>query len=70
MLKFLKENWFLILAIIYVFSPIDLIPEFVPIFGSFDDGGILLVELIRRISGKPKKAISQTEKKLISDSNE
>lgn len=63
--SFIKENWFLILAIIYVISPFDFIPEaLAPILGPFvmiDDAGILFIELVRRILGRKKKSINKLE---------
>jgi len=46
--KFLKENWLMILAIVYVFFPLDIIPDAVPILGSTDDALLLLLDLIKR----------------------
>jgi len=50
MWKFLKQNWLLILSLLYIISPIDFIPEFFlgPI-GIIDDGGLILVMLIKAI---------------------
>lgn len=46
-LPFLKDNWLLIFVIIYLFLPVDLIPDVIPILGKVDDAGLLVVELIR-----------------------
>lgn len=46
MMKFVKENWLLVAAILYVLSPIDLIPDFVPAIGYSDDLAILVLTLI------------------------
>jgi uncharacterized membrane protein YkvA (DUF1232 family) len=54
---FLKENWLLALAVLYVFSPIDLIPDILPAIGGLDDSLLVLIELIRQY-GKYKKGTS------------
>lgn len=69
--NFIKENWFLFLAIVYIISPFDLIPDILaPILGPFvlvDDLGILLIELYRRFRKKKKSPINRLEKKLLED---
>lgn len=63
---FLKENWFLILAILYVLFPLDIIPDLAPILGTADDASLLVFELIRRSMNKPKMPINNAEKQLMS----
>ena len=48
MKKFIKENWLLILSLLYVLSPIDLLPEFIlgPL-GIVDDLGLILLLLTK-----------------------
>lgn len=46
--KFFKENWLIILAIIYLIWPIDIIPDVVPVAGQTDDSILLVIEMIRR----------------------
>jgi len=46
--KFLKKNWLLIVGLLYLIAPIDLIPDIIPIVGTMDDAGLLLIELVRR----------------------
>ena len=46
--KFFKENWLIILAIIYLIWPIDIIPDIVPVAGQTDDAVLLAIEMIRR----------------------
>lgn len=55
-LAFAKENWLLILAILYVLSPIDFVPDFVPLLGYTDDLGVLLVSLLVSILQYYRKA--------------
>lgn len=56
MKNFLKENWLLILGIIYLIMPIDLVPDVVPVAGAVDDATILGIELIRRwLNSRPIK---------------
>ncbi len=45
---FLKNNVFLILAIIYLILPIDLIPDRVPLFGNLDDATLFVLALIQK----------------------
>lgn len=48
MKEFLKENFWLIFAIIYIVSPIDFIPDILPVLGFTDDIMILIATLIYR----------------------
>lgn len=49
LLKFVKNNFFLILAVLYVIWPIDIIPDFLGIIGGpipfTDDGAVLFSAL-------------------------
>lgn len=43
MLRYIKENWVIILSLIYILSPIDFIPEIlVGPLGLIDDLGVVL----------------------------
>ncbi|MBN1374256.1 DUF1232 domain-containing protein [Candidatus Dojkabacteria bacterium] len=46
--NFLKENWLLIVAIIYLIWPLDIIPDFTPFVGQTDDSVLFAIELFRR----------------------
>lgn len=47
--RFMKENWISILLMIYILSPIDLIPEAIlPVIGQTDDFVVGLLEVMRR----------------------
>lgn len=51
MLKFIRENWLIILSAIYIVSPFDIIPDFIVGMGLTDDiavvVGNILVKLIQ-----------------------
>lgn len=55
MKKFFKENWILILSLLYILSPIDFIPEFLlgPL-GIVDDLGFILFLLFKAFKTRPK----------------
>lgn len=48
MKTFLKENWLLVVTLFYVLSPIDFIPDDLPLIGSVDDTFVVLFEIIKR----------------------
>ena len=62
MKNFLKENWFLVLTVLYVLSPIDIIPDQIPLIGQTDDAMLVFVELIRKYS-EYKKGQNNLEEK-------
>lgn len=47
-MNYAKENWFILAAILYVFLPIDLIPDSIPILGNVDDTTLLLIDFVQR----------------------
>lgn len=51
---FWSKNWFLIVALIYVFIPIDLIPDRLPLLGTLDDTGMIIIEVLRRYANYKK----------------
>lgn len=54
--NFAKENWLIIIALIYLISPVDLLPEFLlPVIGLLDDAGITGVALLKMLSDQRKK---------------
>lgn len=67
--QFIKENWFLLFAICYAISPIDLIPDFLaPVLGPLvvlDDMGLLIFELVRRLIGRKKKPVNDFERHVV-----
>ncbi len=46
MRRFLQKNWVLIIAILYVLSPIDVLPDFLPLVGYSDDLLVLIGSLL------------------------
>jgi uncharacterized membrane protein YkvA (DUF1232 family) len=53
LLKNQKTRWIaIILVALYIISPIDIIPDFIPIFGLFDDGILLsaIIMIFRKIN--------------------
>jgi len=51
MKKFIKRNWILILSLIYILSPIDILPEFLlgPL-GILDDVTLVIFLLIKAMA--------------------
>lgn len=45
--KFAKDNFLLIFAIVYLLIPIDLLPDIIPVLGYGDDVVILAAGLLR-----------------------
>jgi hypothetical protein len=37
----LKHSWWVLICLVYIVSPIDAIPDFIPVLGQMDDLGIL-----------------------------
>lgn len=46
--SFLKSNWLLIFAIVYLLLRVDLIPDAIPLFGNLDDAALILINLIQK----------------------
>ncbi len=46
--SFLRNNWLLIIALIYLFLPIDLIPDALPVLGTLDDSFLIIINLIQK----------------------
>jgi|GEM_PF-2563845 len=38
----LKHSWWVLICLVYIVSPIDAIPDFIPVLGQMDDLGILV----------------------------
>ena len=54
--QFIKNNWMLIAAVVYILSPIDPLPDFVPFLGYSDDVLVLILSLIIRYLKFQKKS--------------
>jgi uncharacterized membrane protein YkvA (DUF1232 family) len=51
-----KYKWWVVgLTLVYVFSPIDIIPDFILPFGLIDDVGLLVLMISQLVSGFKKK---------------
>jgi uncharacterized membrane protein YkvA (DUF1232 family) len=67
----LKEKWWIIIPVIYILSPVDLIPEPILGFGFIDDL-VMLVYLISVVMEKTKKYNEKnnvSEEKIIENVN-
>jgi len=62
MKKFLKKNWLLAFAVLYVLSPIDILPDQIPLIGQVDDALLVLVELIRKYNEYKREKNTLEEK--------
>jgi uncharacterized membrane protein YkvA (DUF1232 family) len=48
LLKFIRKNWKLILVIVYLLSPLDIIPDVIPVFGATDDIALALLAVLSK----------------------
>lgn len=53
-MDFLKDNWLIVVVLLYVFIPIDFIPDRLPLIGNLDDTSLILVEAVRRYADYKK----------------
>ncbi len=47
MKNFIKRHWLDIIVLLYILSPIDLIPDSIPFLGTTDDAFLVLLDMIR-----------------------
>jgi len=64
-----RAKWLLGLALAYLASPIDLIPDFIPILGYLDDVVIVPTLVILALKCVPKEVIVECRSKVAADSN-
>lgn len=62
--KFAKQNWMLILAVVYFFSPLDFIPDLIPGVGFGDDILVMLATLFIRYR-RFQRAEKETKEEVI-----
>ena len=59
-----KYRWWLILgSLLYLFSPIDIAPDFIPVVGLLDDGvilGLLVSEISQMLAARLKSRNDET----------
>ena len=68
--SFLQENWLLIVVILYIILPIDLIPDRIPVFGTLDDAGLLLVHILTEYAKWKRHNEARFEDSEVSSTNE
>jgi len=57
------------LVILYILSPIDVIPDFIPVFGQLDDLAILLLGIQAFIAMSPKDLVARFRAEINGDSS-
>jgi uncharacterized membrane protein YkvA (DUF1232 family) len=61
--QFIKKNWKIIVAILYLLSPLDIIPDIVPFLGYSDDLLVFITSLVWKYL-EDKKMVEKTEEKV------
>jgi uncharacterized membrane protein YkvA (DUF1232 family) len=62
-----RAKWLLSLALVYLLSPIDLIPDFIPILGYLDDVVIVPALVYLALKFVPKEVIVECRAKIAAD---
>ena len=47
MKNFIKRHWLDFVVLLYILSPIDVIPDSIPLLGTTDDAFLVLLDIIR-----------------------
>ena len=64
-----RAKWLLGLALAYLASPIDLIPDFIPILGYLDDAVLVPALVILALKFIPKEIIVECRAKVAAEKN-
>lgn len=57
--SFFKKNWYSIVVLLYLISPVDFVPDDIPLVGSVDDASLLLIDLVRQYLSFKKKDVKE-----------
>ncbi len=68
--SFLKDNWFLLVAIVYLLLPTDFIPDIIPFLGKIDDTLIFIIELINRFRFYKGQELKRVDKETFAEKNQ
>ena len=58
-----------VIVVLYILSPIDIIPDFIPVFGQLDDLAILLLGIQAFIAMSPKDLVAAFRAEINGDSS-
>ena len=59
-----------LIALIYVISPLDLIPDFIPVLGQLDDAGIAMLAISLFNALAPAEVVAEHQKRITGSSGE
>lgn len=64
-----KYRWWVILgSLLYLFSPIDIAPDFIPIIGWIDDG-VILTLLVSEVSQMLSQRLKSRDEQVVSEAD-